>query len=68
MDRSIKAQMYLRMLEIRGFETKALELFKQDRIRGSMHLYMGEEAVAVGACIDLRRSDYITSTHRGHGH
>jgi pyruvate dehydrogenase E1 component alpha subunit len=60
--------MYKKMLEIRKFEEKAIEFFTQNLIRGSMHLYIGEEAVAVGVCSALNKDDYIVSTHRGHGH
>jgi pyruvate dehydrogenase E1 component alpha subunit len=60
--------MYEDMVKIRRFEEKAIEFFTQGLIRGSMHLYIGEEAVAVGVCHALRQDDYIVSTHRGHGH
>lgn len=60
--------MYKKMLEIRRFEEKVYELFTQNLIPGTMHLYIGEEAVAVGVCAALTPTDYITSTHRGHGH
>ncbi len=60
--------MYYRMWLIRYFEEGARLLFQQDRIRGTTHMYTGQEAVAVGACAALKRDDYITSTHRGHGH
>ncbi len=60
--------MYRRMCLIRSFEEHARELYMQGKIRGSTHMYIGEEAIAVGACAALRREDYITSTHRGHGH
>lgn len=56
------------MLRIRKFETKAMNLFAEGSIPGFVHLYIGEEAVATGACANLREDDYITSTHRGHGH
>lgn len=56
------------MKRIRKFETKAAELFAEGRIPGFVHLYIGEEAVATGVCANLKDSDYITSTHRGHGH
>lgn len=56
------------MVTIRHFELKLAELFAQGRIPGFVHLYVGQEAVATGACTTLRRDDYITSTHRGHGH
>ncbi len=60
--------LYCRMCLIRSFEEHARELYMQGRMRGATHMYIGEEAVAVGACAALRRDDYITSTHRGHGH
>lgn len=61
-------EMYLTMLKIRKFEKSASELFAAGKIPGFVHLYIGEEAVATGACANLREDDYITSTHRGHGH
>jgi len=60
--------MYRRMLQIRFFEEKVFELYGQNLMPGTIHLYAGEEAVAVGVCANLRPDDYITSTHRGHGH
>ncbi|MCK8824212.1 thiamine pyrophosphate-dependent dehydrogenase E1 component subunit alpha [Fuchsiella alkaliacetigena] len=60
--------MYEDMLKIRLFEERAIKLFNKGLIRGPMHVYIGQEAVAVGACANLREEDYITSTHRGHGH
>ena len=60
--------MYKRMLEIRFFEEKVFELYGQNLVPGTIHLYLGEEAVAVGVCNAIRKDDYITSTHRGHGH
>lgn len=60
--------MYVTMKKIREFETKAQDLFAEGQIPGFVHLYLGEEAVAAGACQQLRGDDYITSTHRGHGH
>jgi len=56
------------MLEIRFFEEKVFELYGQNLVPGTIHLYAGEEAVAVGVCANLRKDDYIVSTHRGHGH
>jgi acetoin:2,6-dichlorophenolindophenol oxidoreductase subunit alpha len=56
------------MLAIRAFEMKVAELFAAGKIPGSVHSYVGEEAVAAGVCACLRQDDYITSTHRGHGH
>jgi len=61
-------EMYHQMLTIRFFEEKVFELYGQNLVPGTIHLYAGEEAVAVGVCANLRRDDYITSTHRGHGH
>jgi len=60
--------MYKDMLRIRVFEETVSDLFAQDKIRGTTHLYIGQEAVAVGACAAINPEDYITSTHRGHGH
>jgi acetoin:2,6-dichlorophenolindophenol oxidoreductase subunit alpha len=60
--------MYRRMLLIRRFEEQVDELYRGARMPGLAHLYIGEEAVAVGVCAALRDDDYITSTHRGHGH
>jgi TPP-dependent pyruvate/acetoin dehydrogenase alpha subunit len=66
--KSLSAGMLEKMFEVRFFEEQVEAFFKQGMIRGSVHLYIGEEAVAVGACSALEKSDYITSTHRGHGH
>jgi TPP-dependent pyruvate/acetoin dehydrogenase alpha subunit len=60
--------MLQKMLEIRSFEEKVFDLYGQNLVPGTIHLYIGEEAVAVGVCSSLRKDDYITSTHRGHGH
>jgi pyruvate dehydrogenase E1 component alpha subunit len=61
-------QMYRQMVAIREFEAQVNELYTRALMPGLAHLYIGEEAVAVGVCSALERSDYITSTHRGHGH
>ena len=61
-------QMYRQMIAIRLFEERVNDLYTRALMPGLAHLYIGEEAVAVGACSALRRDDYITSTHRGHGH
>src|SRR5919202_6905200 len=61
-------ELVLQMWRIRAFETRAMELFEEKLIRGSAHPYIGMEAIAVGACAALEDGDYITSTHRGHGH
>jgi len=55
------------MLKIRRFEEKLKEIHRQS-VPGLVHLYIGEEAVAVGVCANLTKTDIITSTHRGHGH
>jgi pyruvate dehydrogenase E1 component alpha subunit len=60
--------MYEQMFKIRTFEEHVNELYQGAKMPGLAHLYIGEEAVAVGVCEALRRDDYITSTHRGHGH
>lgn len=59
---------FQKMNEIRKFEEKALSLFEQNKLRGSVHLYIGQEACAAAVCSNLQDTDYITSTHRGHGH
>jgi pyruvate dehydrogenase E1 component alpha subunit len=56
------------MVTIRLFEEKTQDLYARGSIPGLAHLYIGEEAVAAGVCAHLRKEDYITSTHRGHGH
>jgi acetoin:2,6-dichlorophenolindophenol oxidoreductase subunit alpha len=60
--------MYTRMVQIRAFEDAAGKNFADGLIPGFVHLYAGEEAVAVGVCAHLTDDDFITSTHRGHGH
>jgi TPP-dependent pyruvate/acetoin dehydrogenase alpha subunit len=59
---------YSQMLKIRLFEEQVNELYLSAKMPGLAHLYIGQEAVAVGVCENLRPDDYITSTHRGHGH
>ena len=61
-------RMYERMVQIRTFEDAAGKNFAAGLVPGFVHLYAGEEAVAVGVCAHLTDTDYITSTHRGHGH
>ena len=60
--------LYRRMLLMRRFEERAIELRQQRRIHGVVHPYVGQEAIAAGVCAALRPDDLITSTHRGHGH
>lgn len=59
---------YEQMAKIREFEEKVNELYMKALMPGLAHLYSGQEAVAVGVCEALNQDDYITSTHRGHGH
>ena len=66
--REMLVYMFRKMVEIRFFEEKVFDLYAQNLVPGTIHLYAGEEAVAVGVCTALQRDDYITSTHRGHGH
>lgn len=61
-------EFYEKMNRIRAFENEAIELAKMNLTRAAVHTYNGEEAIAVGVCAHLSDSDYITSTHRGHGH
>jgi len=61
-------QYYKTMLVIRYFEEKVESLFSKGMIKGTAHPAIGQEALAVGACAGVRKGDYITSTHRGHGH
>jgi acetoin:2,6-dichlorophenolindophenol oxidoreductase subunit alpha len=61
-------RMYRQMVAIRQFEAQVNELYTRALMPGLAHLYIGEEAVAVGICEALEREDYVTSTHRGHGH
>lgn len=67
-DRSALVSLLETMMRIRAFEARVEELFLAGRIAGSVHLYIGEEATATGVCSALRPGDFLTSTHRGHGH
>jgi TPP-dependent pyruvate/acetoin dehydrogenase alpha subunit len=60
--------LYRSMVLIREFEMKARQIFRAGRMPGFIHVYIGEEAVATGVCAQLRKNDYVASTHRGHGH
>ncbi len=72
MSRDISAKQKLaflkQMIYIRTFEEKVKVLLAEGLIRGAVHLYIGEEAVAVGICSALKKEDWVVSTHRGHGH
>jgi TPP-dependent pyruvate/acetoin dehydrogenase alpha subunit len=61
-------KMYRTMQTIRQFEERLRDLFKEGKVPGFVHVSIGEEASATGVCAALTDSDYITSTHRGHGH
>jgi pyruvate dehydrogenase E1 component alpha subunit len=60
--------LYTTMVLIRNFELMAEKLFLEGELPGFLHLYIGEEAIATGVMANLRKDDFITSTHRGHGH
>lgn len=60
--------LYRTMVRIREFENQAIELAKTNLTRAAIHTYNGQEAIATGVCANLTNIDYITSTHRGHGH
>ena len=66
--RDILIKMYQDMVRIRAFEEKTVELFTRGVLPGFLHSSIGQEAVAAGTCSNLREDDYISSTHRGHGH
>lgn len=67
-ERSELEAMHREMLRIRVFEERVADLYRDSEIPGFVHVSVGQEAVAVGSCWALDRTDYITSTHRGHGH
>src|SRR3954470_10216857 len=66
--RELLLTLYERMRLLREFETRAGKHYRAGEMPGFLHLYVGEEATAVGVCAHLRDDDWITSTHRGHGH
>jgi len=68
LEKATLLKLYEKMLTIRTFENNAAELFAAGKIPGFVHLYVGEEAIATGVCANLNNGDFITSTHRGHGH
>jgi len=67
-DKAIMLQMYRNVYATRQFELKSAELYRAGFIRGYLHPYLGEEAIAAGACAAIGEDGYIVSTHRGHGH
>ena len=64
----LKVEMLKKMYQIRHFENEVEQFLIRGMIHGTCHLYVGEEATAVGAISALNAPDYISSTHRGHGH
>ena len=68
MEKELALQLYTQMVRARKFEERLFELFSTRPMPGTMHQYNGQEAVAVGICAHLNDDDYVTSTHRGHGH
>jgi TPP-dependent pyruvate/acetoin dehydrogenase alpha subunit len=68
LDKARLLRMYKQMVTIRQFEERAGREFASGKVPGFVHLYAGEEAVAVGVCTHLNDEDFITSHHRGHGH
>lgn len=68
MDKQLQMMLYEKMYQIRRFEETARDVVYKGEIPGAVHLYIGEEAIATGACAAIHSDDYITSTHRGHGH
>lgn len=66
--REFLERLYRTIYTIRIFETQCIKLYRQGLIIGYFHPYLGEEAIATGVCVALRKDDYIVSTHRGHGH
>src|ERR1700745_2623052 len=66
-DDAVARELFAQMVLLRRFDEKVGELFRRARLPGFVHLYIGEEAIAVGVCDVLRVDDYVTSTHRGHG-
>ena len=66
--KALSSSFHETMVTIRVFESRVQELFREGKLPGFVHTYVGEEAIATGVCHQLRADDYITSTHRGHGH
>ncbi|MCL4417068.1 MAG: thiamine pyrophosphate-dependent dehydrogenase E1 component subunit alpha [Actinobacteria bacterium] len=66
--KKLQIEMLRRLIEVRRFEEMTIKHSRSGKIGGYLHPYIGEEAVAVGACMAINKEDYITSTHRGHGH
>jgi pyruvate dehydrogenase E1 component alpha subunit len=68
LEKPLLMEMLRRMLRIRRFEERVIQMVERGEIVGAAHSYIGEEAVAVGACLALRNDDWMTGNHRSHGH
>src|SRR5881628_596877 len=68
MDREDLLTLYRQMLLVRRFEERSAEMYALAKIAGFLHLYIGEEAIAVGAIAAIRADDYVVSAYRDHGH
>ncbi|MCE5328882.1 thiamine pyrophosphate-dependent dehydrogenase E1 component subunit alpha [bacterium] len=68
LSKELQVLMLKKLIEIRRFEERTVQYYQRSKIWGYLHPYIGEEAVAVGACTAIKKEDYIISTHRGHGH
>ena len=66
--KEVLLEVYRRMVRMRRFEETTIDLFKRGMIKGAVHPYIGQEASGVGICMALRNDDFITGTHRSHGH
>lgn len=66
--KEIKKSLLYTMLKIRRFEEKIMDVYPEQEMKTPVHLYIGEEAIAVGVCANLKQDDYIFTTHRNHGH
>ena len=64
-DTTIARAIYAKLVEVRHFEQRCTELYRDGAMPGFLHVSLGQEACAVGACLALERDDYVTSTHRG---
>lgn len=68
LSKDLLSRMYRNLYAIRTFESECIKLYRKGLIRGYFHPYLGEEAIAAGVCAAMRQQDFLTSTHRGHGH
>jgi pyruvate dehydrogenase E1 component alpha subunit len=68
LDKATLLQIYTQLVRLRAFEERVKEVYMATLMPGLAHVYIGQEAVAVGVCETLKDGDYVTSTHRGHGH